>query len=147
MYRIQCELLLFFWAGLRDPIACLLFSGGIPSQNSGYKVTRLCPYIILVCYFVPPPSFPYCRHFRGIPSSYPIVSSTSDSTAVALLFAPSKSRPACYHHCRDILSPVLRADRSQRSRIGRITIYCATVFCLLMMYFPDSTRDSPNDGY
>ena len=132
MYRIQCELFFFFWAGLGDPIACSLFSGGIPYQNSGYKVTRLCPYIMLVFYFVPPPSFPYRRHSRGINSSSPIVSSTSDSTAAVLLFYPSKSRPACYHHCRDILAPVLRADRSQRSRIGCVTIYCTTVFCLLV---------------
>ena len=36
-------LLILFWSGLRDPIACSLFGGGIPNQNSGYKVTRLCP--------------------------------------------------------------------------------------------------------
>ena len=36
--------ILFFWSGLSDPIACSLLGGGITTQNSGYKVTRLCPY-------------------------------------------------------------------------------------------------------
>ena len=35
----------FFWAGLRDPIACSFLGGGSPSQNSGYKIT------ISLCYF------------------------------------------------------------------------------------------------
>ena len=38
------------------------------------------------------------------------------------------------------------------SIIGRVTIYCATMLCLLVMYLPiplktDSTIDSSNDGY
>ena len=49
-------LFFFFWAGLGDPISCSLLGGGIPSKNSSYKVTRLCPYIMLSWYFVLPPS-------------------------------------------------------------------------------------------
>ena len=37
----------FFWSGLRDSIACSLLGGIIPSQNSGYTVTRLCTYCII----------------------------------------------------------------------------------------------------
>ena len=37
----------FFWAVLHDPIECSLLGGDIPSQNSGYKVTRLCSSIML----------------------------------------------------------------------------------------------------
>ena len=55
----------FFWDGLRDPISCSLLGGGIPSQNSGYKVTRLCPSSMLSCFFVPPSSFPARRRFQG----------------------------------------------------------------------------------
>ena len=33
----------FFWAGIRDPISCSLLGGGIPSQNSGNNITRVCP--------------------------------------------------------------------------------------------------------
>ena len=40
------QLFFFSWSGLRDYIACSLLGGIIPSQNSGYKVTRLCPYFI-----------------------------------------------------------------------------------------------------
>ena len=118
------------WAGLRDPILCSLLDGCIPSQNSGYKVTRIFPSIILVCYFIPPPSIPAHSHSRGIPSSYPIDSYTSDSSAAAaaLFFAPSKSRPGCSHHRQDTLASGLRADHSHRSRISCVAIYCATVF-------------------
>ena len=31
------------WSGLRGPIGCSLLGGGIPTQNSGYGDTRLCP--------------------------------------------------------------------------------------------------------
>ena len=55
----------FFWSVLRDPIACSLLGVDILSQNSGYKVTRLCPSIMLSFYFVPPPSFPARCHFYG----------------------------------------------------------------------------------
>ena len=66
--------------------------------------------------------------------------------------APSKSRPACSHHLQDNLAPGLRADRSQRFRIGRVAIYCANVLCLLVMYFlipmnPASTIAYSNGGY
>ena len=49
-YKNTTFLFFFFWYGLRDPIACSLLGGGIPSQNSDYKVTRLCLSIILSCY-------------------------------------------------------------------------------------------------
>ena len=32
----------FLWTVLRDPIACSILGGGIPTQNSGYNSTRLC---------------------------------------------------------------------------------------------------------
>ena len=38
----------FFLTGLRDPIACSILGGGIPTQNSGYKSTRLWPLFYLV---------------------------------------------------------------------------------------------------
>ena len=99
------------------------------------------------------------HHYRpvvaswGVPYSLPIIYSLSDSDDVAsLLLSPSRYRPTCYHHCRDTLAPCLRVDRSQRSRISRIAIYCATVFCLLMVYVliplnPASGIASSNDGY
>ena len=35
----------FFCAGLCDPISWSFLGGVIPSQNSGYKITRICPYL------------------------------------------------------------------------------------------------------
>ena len=109
---------------------------------------------MLVIYFVPPLSLPDRRHSRIIHSSSNIVSSPSDyaADAAALFFSPSKSRPTCSHHRQYTLIPGLRADCSQRYRIGRVAIYCATVFCLIVMYFlipskPASTSASSNDGY
>ena len=143
---------LFLWAGICNTIVCSIFGGGVTSHNIGYKFTILCPYITLVCYFVPPPSFLTSRHSRDIPSSSSIVSSPSDSTvsAAALFFTTSKSRLACSQHHLNNLAPVLREDRSQRSRIGRVAIYYATVFYLLVLYFlipfnPDSNSAFSND--
>ena len=120
----------FFRAGLRDPIPFSLLSGGITSHNSGYKFNRLCPYIMLVCYFLPPPSLPARNHSWGIPSSSPIFSSMYNyaAAAVAILFAPSKYIPACSHHRQDTLASSLQAECSQRSRISLFVMYCATVF-------------------
>ena len=44
--------LFFLCTSIRDPIACSILGGGIPTQNSGYKRTRLCPsyvYRMLCC--------------------------------------------------------------------------------------------------
>ena len=114
----------FFCTGMCDPIVCSLLGVGIPSQNSGYKVTRLSPSITLVCYFVPPPSFLPSRHSRFNIYSYPITCFTSDyaTAAAALVLSPSKSRPACYHYRRDTLTPGLQTDHSQRYRIVSVAI-------------------------
>ena len=109
---------------------------------------------MLVCYFVSPSLIPAHRHSRGIHSSdplhsdplYPIApldssppesesNSESVSASAALFFSPSKSMPDFSHYLQYTLSPGLRADCSQRSIIGRVAIYCATMFCLLVMYF------------
>ena len=136
--NIAQNLLLFFWSGLHGPISCSLLGGGFSSQKSSYKVTRICPSITLFCYFVLLPSILASCPYRDIPSFSPIESSPSDSAAAsaALFFEPSKYIPACSHHRCYTLAPGLRADCSQRSRIGCVAIYYATVFCLLVMYFP-----------
>ena len=36
---------------LHDPIACSILGGGIPSQNSGYESTRICPLVYLCASF------------------------------------------------------------------------------------------------
>ena len=68
--------------------------------------------------------------------------STSDSdsesesvsrASAARSFAVFKSMLLCYHQHRDTLAPALYVVRSQRFRIGRVAMYCATVFCRLVM--------------
>ena len=55
-------------------------------------------------------------------------------------------------HSRENQSPGLLTDLSQRSRIGRVAIYCATMFCLIVVYFPIPSKPasaiaSSNGGY
>ena len=76
----------------------------------------------------------------------------ASAAAATLFFAPSKSMRACSHHCRDTLTPVCQVARSQSSRIGRVIIYCATLFCLLVIDFlipskPASPIASAKGGY
>ena len=96
VYNELCVLFFFFffWDGLCDPIACPIVGDGIPSQNSGYKVTRLYPSIMFFFYFVHPPSLPSYRHSRGFNSSSLIVCSPPGSAAAAddaALFSPSQN--------------------------------------------------------
>ena len=112
------------------------------------------PLFMLVFYFVHPPSIMARCQYMVIPSSTSIDFYPSEfaSTAAALFFSYSKSRPACSHHLRDTLAPGPRSDFLQRPRIGHVAIYCATVCCLLVMYIPippkpASTIASSNGGY
>ena len=65
--------------------------------------------------------------------------SNSDSDTIAasdaLFFTTARSMPACSHHRQYTLAPGYQVACSQRSRIGRVAIYCATVFCLLVNNF------------
>ena len=54
--------------------------------------------------------------------------SDSDSVSAACAFDVSQSIPFCSHHFLDTLVPPLCVVCSQRSRSGRVAIYCATVF-------------------
>ena len=115
------------WTGLRGPIACSLLGGGVPTHNRGYRDTIICPYIVLLYYR----SFPCLQCHPGVSScaaTSPHLYSSPPESAADLSFPPSISIPSCPHHRRETKSPVLQTDRSQRSRIGRVVIYCATVF-------------------
>ena len=128
-----------YWVGLFQPIT---------------EATRSLESVPLVCSVANLYPRPHSRPVvasRGIPSSLLIASSTSYSVA-NLFFFPSKYKPSYSHHLQDTLVPGLQADRSQRSRIGRIAIYCAAVFRLLWVYVlipskPASTITSSNEGY
>ena len=55
--------------------------------------------------------------------------------SAARFFASSKSMLSYSHHLMDTLAPSRQVALSQRSRIGRVAIHCATVFCLLVTDF------------
>ena len=70
------------------------------------------------------------------PPTTPAATSGSPSSAAA----PAKSNPSYSHHLFETRIPGLRTASSQRSRIGRVAMYCATVFCLLRMYASTSSK-------
>ena len=114
-----------------DPIASLLLGDGVPPHTSGYRGSRLCPYIVLGYYL----STPHLQSRPGVsscdaPSMY--CSSSPPNSAAALYFYPYRSRPYCSHNRLDTHAPGLQKYCSQRSRIGRVAIYYTTVFCLLV---------------
>ena len=64
-----------------------------------------------------------------------ISDSNSESASAARSFDVSQSMPFWYYQLLDTLSPPLVVVRLHRSRIGRVAMYCATVFCLFVIYF------------
>ena len=68
VHNMQDAALYLSLTGLHDPIACSIEGGGVPTQNNGYKGTRLCPLFYLWYFFfrtqkmalvspLPPPRF------------------------------------------------------------------------------------------
>ena len=87
------------------------------------------------------------------PSGYSSDSVSNLATDTATCFrAPSRSIPACYHDRRDTRAPGRRVACSHRSRIGRVTIYCKTIFCLRIIdvripTIPASLSTPASGGY
>ena len=117
----------------RPPCLHCMFivGGGCSDQNSSYRGTRICPSIVFSFYFSTPrpqslPGVSGC----DVPSLH-CSSSMSDSDDV-LSFSLYRSRQSCYKHLQDTHAPGFLTDCSHRSRICRVPIYCATIFCLLV---------------
>ena len=55
---------------------------------------------------------------------------SSAAAASALSRATFQSTPVCSHHLQATRAPCRLVEFSHRSRIGRVAINCATVFCL-----------------
>ena len=86
---------LFFWTGLRDPIACSKLGGRILTQNSGYKSTRLCPskfrFLLLLRSSLPcfrPIACLVWSLIRNLPRSIPIHSTRLLPETPPLLLSP-----------------------------------------------------------
>ena len=57
-------------------------------------------------------------------------SAASSSVAAAFSLVPFQSIPVCSHHLLGTRAPGRLTAAFHRSRIGRVAINCATVFCL-----------------
>ena len=68
----------FFWGGLHDSILFSLLGGGISSQNSGYKITIICPFFYISFLLHLPTSILASCDSRGMHSSAPLHSSPLD---------------------------------------------------------------------
>ena len=78
-----------------------------------------------------------CLRFLHVVSyrsvSYTPLSSSPSTPDISRAIAPDRSIPSCSCHLRATHYPGLHAVSSQSSRIGRIAVYCATVFYLFKM--------------
>ena len=81
-------------------------------------------------------------YFPANPSASPSVSSasTSSSDAAVTSHAPTRSSIPFYHHLFTTHIPVICNVSSHRSKIGRITIYCASIFCLIITHASTSSK-------
>ena len=97
-----------------------------------------------------------------LPPSFPTLLSLSPqflrprlllpSAAARHALTPRISRSVCYHHRLDRHSPVFRSTARYKSMIGRVVMYCATVFCRRVMYtlissIPTVVIAAPMGGY
>ena len=65
-------LFFLFWPGLCDPIEFTLFGGGIPYNNSGYKITRIFPYNYFI-FLLHPPALNIWSVFLPVALPYPLL--------------------------------------------------------------------------
>ena len=106
------------------------------TQNRGYRETSFCPSLFCYISYLNTPCLqllPFVSSFAA--SSQSFSSSPSDASA-ALSLAPLVSIPSWSHHLQKTQAPGLQIDCSHRSIIGRVTIYWAIVFFLLLIYRP-----------
>ena len=105
------------------------------------------PLVLLVI------SVPYLHHsLYYYPSTSPTTStspynssppppppSTHTFAAACPVLIPRISRAGSYHHCLDMSIPGFCSATRHKSMIGRVTIYCATLFWQREIYTPISS--------
>ena len=76
-----------------------------------------------------------------IPLLLPPFTNPSPSSATTTSdLAPAIPSPSCSHHLLATHAPDLRNVYSQRSIIGHVAMYSATIFCLFRTYAPISSN-------
>ena len=104
-------------------------------QNRSYRDTILCPYMVLICYLLLPLYFHDTTFASTSTSSVSPLSTASTSNRDPFSFIHSYSHQLFVTHV-----PGLRTASSQRSIIGRVSMYCATMFYLLNTYASTSSN-------
>ena len=110
--------------------------GGVPTQSRGYRVTRICPLVVLSWYFTlqTQPSY----HLPISPSA-----SSISPTVITTACEIARFIPSCYHHCFETRVNGRCYASSNRSTIVRIAMYCTNVFWLSVMYVSTSSNPEP----
>ena len=102
----------------------------MPKKSRGSGILRPAPL---------EPLTPWDSYSSPLPPAAPSGSSSDSESAsvsisaafsAAFSHAPFRSIPVCSHHRRDTCAPGRRVAFLHRSRIGRVTMNCVTVFCL-----------------
>ena len=98
------------------------------------EVIGILNYVPIVCYmfYVISLDFSAFPPFPVSPSLLPSLS-YSPSAAAAFSLTPASSIPSYSYHLRATHPPGFCTILSQMPRIGRIEMYCVTVFCLCKM--------------
>ena len=131
-------IIFLFLTGLCVPTACSQLGGGGPTQNREYRKTILCTFMIV--YLLPRLSMSLvsCYYASSLPkSSFPPSSSTA--AAVSALYT-TRSRSFFSNHLFATHVTSISNVSLQMSIIGRVTMYCATVFFLFSTYPPISSN-------
>ena len=120
-----------FWPISVPPYCDYNWLVGVQSQNRVYRETRLYPKMIFLLLLCSSISLVPCYSASSLPRySSPFSSSYASDTALYL----SRSRTSYSHHLFATHLPLICTLSLQRSRIGRIIMYCATVFWLFGTY-------------
>ena len=93
-------------------------------------------YVPLLCYiiYLNTPWLQILPVFSSCDASFLSLSSSPSDADVSLSPNPPKPIPSWYHHLRETQAPGFQKYLSQRSIIGCVAIYCATLFFLFLIY-------------
>ena len=102
--------------------------------HRGQRYARICPYLVYCATLYPLP-LPQLQESSVLTPLiyYTRPPSSAFAAAVTISIYPVRSSPACSHHHIPTCAPQLISAASHISRIGRVEIYCATVFRLRQM--------------
>ena len=129
-----CSFLSFFIFD-RPPCSHRVLRIGWWSSNTRTEATETLEFVILlylICYFVSHVVGSLLHHHLSPRKLFYHISFRFAAANSAL--APSRSRTSCYHHILATPDLSTHTVSSHRSRIGRVAMYCSTVFGIFRTY-------------